>query len=325
VCYGMNDTGYCNHNRVAADTYNAATKTIVEKLQATGTRIILASPGCIGNAPPWPFVAEQDGTLDGLNASLMYIRDYAAAIATTNRLPFVDHFWNLYQARFVAAEKYGTDYSVCGAYDGVHPAWAGHVVMLYGYLQAMGFDGDLGTFNIDLATKTASADPGHIFNSQLEDTYSFTSSRYPFCANDLPDKDWSIRSGMTLVPFNRDLNRMMLRVSGLTAPRYRVAWMDDKRRYEEWHTYTAAELSAGVNLAEDFHHNAFSIAFNRIDDLVYQKQAIESNETWHTWEMEGKSMTEGLIESEAQRTELLKSIKRAFVPVTHTIRIQEWR
>ena len=325
VCYGMNDAGYANHNRIAADKFNAATKIIIEKLQSIGTRILLASPGCIGNAPPWPFVSEMKGTLDGLNASLMYIRDYAAAIAAANHLPFVDHFWNLYQARFTAAEKYGANYFVCGAYDGVHPAWAGHTVMAYGYLKAFGFDGNLGTFNINLTTKTATTDSGHTFNSEFEGAYAFTSWRYPFCADGLPDKDWSMRSGMTLVPFNRDFNRMLLQGTGLTAPRYRVAWMDDKRRYEEWHTYTAAELSAGVNLAEDFHHNPFSSAFNRIDDLIYQKQAIESNETWHTWEMEGKPAAECRAECESQLAELLKSIKQKFVPVVHNIRIEEWR
>ena len=322
VCYGMNDAGYVNNNRAAADRFYAATQIIVEKLRAAGTRMILASPGCIGNAPPWPFVSELAGTLDGLNTSLLHIRDYAAEIAQAEQLPFVDHFWNLYQARFTTFEKYGADYAVCGKYDGVHPAWAGHVVMAYGYLKAFGLEGNLGRFIIDLATKTATADSGHTFNSELEATYSFTSSRYPFCANGLPDKDWSIRSGMTLAPFNRDFNRMMLQVTGLTAPRYRIAWMDHKSRYEEWHICTAAELAAGVNLADDFHLNPFSIAFNRIADLIYQKQAIESNETWHTWEMEGKPAAEGLAECESQRAELLKAIQRVFVPVTHNIRIE---
>ena len=132
----MNDAGYVNDNRPAAEKYNAAMNIIVEKLKTTGTRIVLASPGCIGNAPLWPFISELNGTLDGLNGSLMYIRDYAAAIAEANHLPFVDHFWSLYQARFKALEDYGVEYSVFGKFDGVHPAWAGHVVMLYGYMKA---------------------------------------------------------------------------------------------------------------------------------------------------------------------------------------------
>ena len=59
----------------------------------------------------------------------MYIRDEAAAIAVIEQVPFVDHFWNLYKARLESTHRFGTDYAICGADDGVHPSWAGHVVM----------------------------------------------------------------------------------------------------------------------------------------------------------------------------------------------------
>jgi len=322
VCYGMNDAGYVNHNREAADKYRTACNEIVKKLKATGARVVLASPGCIGKLPPWDFVTDLKGTLDGINTSLMYMRDEAAAIAETELISFVDHFWNLYQARYTSVEEFGAEYAVCGMDDGVHPSWAGHVVMAHGFFKALGFDGDLGTFHVDLAAKTATAGLGHIFKAEMNGTYTFLSNRYPFCADGLPDKDWSVRSGMTLVPFNRDFNRMTLRVTGLTAPRYRVAWMDDKNHYEEWHTYTASDLTEGVNLAKDFHLNPFSIPFRRIDDLVFQKQTVEANVTWHTWEMEKKSVKEGLAECEARREGLLKAIRQTFVPVTHNVRIE---
>jgi lysophospholipase L1-like esterase len=325
ICYGMNDSEYASRNRAAADRCATATAEIVRRLRAAGVRVVLASPGCIGMAPPWPFVAEADGTLDGLNTTLLWIRDADAALAEANGLPFVDHFWNLYRARFTAREKFGPDYAVCGAFDGVHPAWAGHVVMAHGYLKALGLDGELGGFTIDLATTTAITGSGDAFLGEMDGRYTFASTRYPFCASGLLDKDWSIRSGMTLVSFNREFNRMTLRVTGANAEYYRVFWMDDKGRAEEWHTYTAAELAAGINLAEDFHLNPFSIAFNRIADLVHRKQAVESNETWHTWELEGKPAAEGLAECEAQRAGLLGAIKQAFVPVVHNIRIETWR
>jgi len=322
VCYGMNDAGYVNDNHAAADKYNIAMQAILEKLKAAGVRIVLASPGCMDRLPPWQFVHDLHGTLDGLNTSLLYIRDYTAAIAEAEKLPFVDHFWNLYQARLTALENYGPEYSVCGKYDGVHPAWAGHVVMLYGYLKAFGFDGNLGDFTIDLAAKTAAADAGHVFRSERENTYTFTSSRYPFCADGLPDRDWSVRSGMRLVPFHRDFNRLTLKVTGLAAPRYRVAWMDEKSHYEEWHMYSAEELTAGINLAGDFHLNPFSIPFQRVDDLVFQKQEIETGETWHVWENEGQSVAGGPADFERRRAELIKSIRKARLPVTHNIRIE---
>lgn len=148
------------------------------------------------------------------------------------------------------------------------------------------------------------------------------SRRYPFCAEGMLDKDWFIRSGMTLVPFNQRFNRMTLRVTGAAAARYRVAWTNAQNMLDEWHIYTSAELEAGINLADDFQRKPFSHCFHRIDDLVFQKQNVESAITWHGWEAEPKSAEAGLGEYEAERVQLLGQIKRAFVPVTHNIRIE---
>jgi len=322
ICYGMNDAGYLNNNREGAGKFRTASAAIVKKLKATGARVVLASPTCLGRLPTWDFVRDLNGTLDGINTSIKYIRDEAAAIAELEKLPFVDHFWNLYKARFTSALKFGTEYAVCGVDDGVHASWAGHVVMAFGLFIALGLDGKLGNFTIDLSTKTAFVDGDHIFKAEANNAYAFVSRRYPFCAEGMLDKDWFIRSGMMLVPFNQDFNRMILKVTGTSVNRYRIAWTNHQNMLEEWHTYTDAELQAGVNLADDFQLNPFSVPFHRINDLVFQKQVVESNETWHAWESEGKPAVDGLAEYEAQRADLLKSIKQAFVPVTHHIRIE---
>lgn len=315
ICYGMNDAGYLDNNRAGSDAFHTASKKIVSMLKATGVRIVLASPGCIGRLPSWEFVRELNGTLDGINTTLLDIRDEAVAIAEAEQLPFVDHFWNLYQARFASAEKYGADYAVCGADDGVHPSWAGHVVMAFGLFSAFGFDGDLGNFTIDLAAKTAKATGDHDFKAEADNAYTFVSRRYPFCAEGQLEKDWFIRSGMTLVPFNQQFNRMTLKVTGATALRYRVAWTNAQNMLDEWHIYTRAELESGINLAADFQRSPFTNVFHRIDDLVFQKQCVESAITWRETEA-------GLDAYEAERVQFLNQIKRTFVPITHNIRIE---
>ncbi|MRR31138.1 lipolytic enzyme, partial [bacterium] len=320
ICYGMNDAGYLDNNLAGADTFRAASARIVSTLKAAGIRMVLASPGCIGRLPTWQFVKDLNGTLNGINTSLFYIRNQAADIATAEQLPFVDHFWNLYRARFTAAEKYGAEYAICGADDGVHPSWAGHTVMAFGLFSALGFDGDLGHFNIDLATKTAAVTGDHVFKAEAENAYTFVSRRYPFCAEGMLDKDWFIRSGMTLLPFNQQFNRMTLKLTGVTAFRYRVAWTDAQNMLNEWHTYSRAELEAGINLADDFQRTPFSNVFHRIDDLVFQKQAVESAITWR--ETNAQWTETSLEECEAQRIQLLDQIKREFVPITHNIRIE---
>jgi lysophospholipase L1-like esterase len=45
------------------------------------------------------------------------------------------------------------------------------------------------------------------------------------------DKDDSLRSGMALVPFNQDLNRLVLVVRGATAGNYKITWGTECRTY----------------------------------------------------------------------------------------------
>lgn len=321
--YGMNDSGYRNHNTAAVERFRNALAAVVETLQAAGVRVAMGAVTCIGQLPPWPFIAECGCTLDGINGTLLAIRNEAVALAQARGLPFCDHFWNLYRARLESERRYGRDYAVCGLDDGVHPSWAGHVVLAHGWLCTLGLDGNLGSLTIDLAARTGSGEGGHSFTPiAKEDVYGFVSARYPFCARGAPDKDWSVRSGLTLVPFDRDLNRLTLKVTGATAPRYRVDWMNQSAMLEEWHVYTREQLEQGINLAADFHQNPFSVVFHRVEDLIAQKQTIEAHEVWHGWEWEKKDPAAGLAEAEARRAELRQAIRREFKPVSHTIRIQ---
>lgn len=246
----MNDAAYIDKNRTGADTFSTASKKTISILKSAGVPIVLASTGCIGRLPSWEFVRELNGTLDGSNTSLLYMRNEAAAIASAEQLPFVDHFWNLYRARLASAEKYGSDYAICGSDDGVHPSWAGHVAMAFGLFSALGFDGDLGNFTIDLAAKKATGTGDHIFKAEAENTYAFISRRYPFCAEGMLDRDWFIRSGMTLVPFNQQSNRMTLKVIGTTAARYRVAWMNAQNMLDEWMETETQWTDAGLDVYE---------------------------------------------------------------------------
>src|SRR5207247_4372125 len=86
-----------------------------------------------------------------------------------------------------------------------------------------------------------------------------TSRRDPFCATGELNSDTSIRSGMSLVPFNQELNRLMLVGKNGTAKNYKVTWGNGTK------TYSTEQLSKGVNLAEVFPTNPFSDAFNKRD------------------------------------------------------------
>jgi hypothetical protein len=144
------------------------------------------------------------------------------------------------------------------------------------------------------------------------------SRRYPFCAAGAFDQDSSIRSGMTLVPFNGALNRFVLKVVHPPAERYRVTWG------EEHHVYPASALVEGINLAEDFEVNPFSAAFRRVDEAVARKQAYETRqikELFHGPEGHADMEATALL-TEKVRQRFLHEIRREFLPVRHSIRLQ---
>jgi hypothetical protein len=315
TCYGMNDHRYQSYKAEVGRTYRESSQAIIRLFKDNDVRVVQGSPGAIGRMPPW--LKQSIGTSTDLNLSLLELRNIDVRLALQEQVAFADVFVPMLVEGFNAAQRYGSDYMVSGK-DGVHPDWAGHLVMAYVFLKAMGLDGDIGTVTVDLAAGGATASSGHRVLSTQEDEVQLESERYPFCATGELDKDSSIRSGMTLVPFNEELNRFILVVRNGTADRYKVIWGDTAK------SYAAAELAEGVNLAADFHVNPFSEAFDSVDDAVAKKQAYETKQIKSLFHgEEGKAdmdMTVALTEK--TREPMARAIQSAFGPVRHTIRIE---
>jgi lysophospholipase L1-like esterase len=315
LCYGMNDHRYRAYDEPNGLWYSNNYSAVAAALKTSGARVVLGSAGCVGKVPSW--VGDQKASVEDLNLSLCQFRNIDIGIAAQEKINFADVFWPMLTASFTAHQKYGADYAVSGK-DGVHPDWAGHLIMAYAFLKALGLDGDLGTFTVDLGAGQATATSGHTVDSFTNSTLTITSHRYPFCATGPLDKNSSIRSGMTLVPFNAELNRLLLVVKGGTAANYAVTWGD------ETHDYSVAQLAAGVNLAEDFTVNPFSDAFNQVDAAVAAKEKYETRQIKELFHgPEGKADPDATAAlTEKARQPLADAVAAAFVPVTHTIRIQ---
>ena len=315
LCYGMNDHRYRAYDEGTARWYRENYTAIVRSLEDAGARVVLGSPGCVGRTPRW--APNTNTPLEVLNLNLCQLRNIDIDIAAQEHARFADVFWPMLTAGFKARHEYGADYALPGK-DGVHPGWAGHLVMAYEFLKAMGLDGDIGTFSVDLASGKATASAGHTVDGFANGKLTITSTRYPFCASGALDRDDSIRSGMTLVPFNADLNRLTLKVSGGTATNYAVTWGNESR------TYTAAQLASGVNLVDDFAVNPFSEAFEKVDAAVAAKQKYETRQIKDLFHgPEGKTdITTTVALTEEVRAPLADAIATAFVPVTHTILIE---
>jgi hypothetical protein len=189
--------------------------------------------------------------------------------------------------------------------------------MAHCFLRALGLDGDIGTFTVDLAGGKAVVTEGHKLESFAGGELAITSTRYPFCDGGATNDTTTIRAGMSLVPFNQQLNRLMLVVKNIGAPRCQVIWGGVTN------TYTADQLSAGVNLADDFAVNPFSGAFQKVDQAVAAKQEYETRQiktSFHS--AEARTNMEAVVtRTEAERAPLVAAMSAAFVPVRHVLRL----
>ncbi len=329
TCYGMNDHEYRPYEDRIGQTYRKVSTAVVEAFKANGVRVVLGSPGCVGKIPSW--VKSATGTVEDLNLNLCRLRNLDIEIALQEKVRFADVFWPMLTGGVEAQRRYGADYAIAGK-DGVHPDWAGHTVMAYAFLKGLGLDGNLGTFIVDLNKNKIRTSAGHEVVSARNGEFTIKSSRYPFCpclpqtaaaknypacGADDPAKDNSIRSAMTLIPFNQDLNRLTLMARKGPAQRYAVTWGTETK------TFSAEELARGVNLAEQFPCNPFCDAFAKVDAAVAAKQAFETKQIKERFHGPGSkaNMPEIVAETENERTPLAAAIKAAFVPVTHTIKI----
>ena len=315
VNYGMNDHRYrtfdMENEQWYADNYSA----VVRNLKAAGAVVVLGSPGCVGKVPGWTKSGAY--TLDELNINLCAFRDCDIALAREFQTPFADVFWTMFKAGYEGRTRYGTDYAISGK-DGVHPGWAGHLVMAYSYLRAMGLDGDLGTFTVDLGAQTATASAGHSVESFKDNQLTVVSTKYPFCASGETNSDASLRSGATLVPFFQQLSRLQLVIKNANALQYFVIWGNTTNMY------TSAQLAAGVNLAADFVDNPFCESFRRVDEAVKAKQDYETKQIKEVFHSQAArdDMAKAVESTEAERAPLAKAIADAMTPVRHTLLIQ---
>jgi lysophospholipase L1-like esterase len=317
TCYGMNDHRYRAYDEANGRWYVANQTAIVRAFKDAGARVVLGSPGCVGKMPSW--VQSASGTVEDLNLNLCTFRNLDIQIAAREKVRFADVFWPMFVAGFNARQQYGADYAIAGK-DGVHPGWAGQLFMARAFLKAFGLNGAVGTITVDLAGKQpkATATAGHVVQAVAPGAITIESHRYPFCATGAPNKDDSLRSAMTLMPFNQELNRFLLVAKRGKAARYAVTWGDTTR------SYSKAQLAKGVNLADDFAVNPFSEAFKRVDAAVAAKQNYETQQIKGAFHGdEGKAdMEKAVASTEAKRQPLADAIAAAFVPVTHTIRIE---
>ncbi len=333
TCYGMNDHGYRAYEEAIGNKYREKSALIVQAFTQHRVRVIQGSPGCVSKKA------------EALNLNLCELRNIGITVAQKYRTGFADVFWPMLTAGFEGQKQFGTNFFI-GGNDGVHPGWAGQLVMAYAFLKSFGLDGDVGRITVEMDNMLARGTPGHSLKNRRYSEFTFESRRYPFCAAMDTNKIDTIRAGMALVPFNQDLNRLMLEVRNMKAKNYTVKWDGYAR------VFSAERLAKGINLAEEFDVNPFSQAFAKVDAAVAAKQAYETKQVKQIFHelIKGKFNTEEdikdeeikqlfalktadgkldgekiIAETEKKRTQLADAIKAAFVPVTHVIAVTPFK
>jgi lysophospholipase L1-like esterase len=313
-CYGMNDFRYVPYDEAIATEYRNNETAMVQAFKKAGARVLLGSPGIIDSVPHW--VKSAKGTKDDLNLALSKFRNIGIQVATAEQVAFADVYRSMLLADNKAEKLHGLGFMVAGK-DGVHPGWAGQVVMAYAFLKGMGIDGDLGTITLDASGK-ATATAGHEVVSSDGGKITIKSTKLPFSPGpgDVKNDD-SIRAGLALVPFDDELNRFILKVDSPTAANYDVTWGETTK------TYTADQLKQGVNLAKDFENHPLLPAFKKIWDAVAAKQDYETRQIKSLVHgPEGAADVEATFElTEKVRARLAKAIADAKQPAEHVITV----
>jgi lysophospholipase L1-like esterase len=320
--FGMNDGGYGPQNAQKRKQYYDNQTEIVKALKKAGTRLIV-----IGAPDPVDTTAFRHDTKAAAmyNQTLADERDVTKQIAAEQNVQWADVYDTVMDAMVKAKAKYGDNYLVCGG-DGVHPSANGHLVIAYAFLKALGCDGSIGTITVDLAADQAKASDGHKIVSVKNGVVNVESTRYPFCFTGNPNDVNATTGIIEFFPFNQDLNRFQLVVTGAKSPNLKVTWGKTSK------VFASADLAKGINLAAEFLDNPFSAQFAKVDQAVRNKQNFETPMI--------KNLIHGLIEFEqivpedkdnlekaasdlaAKDKSLAADVSAAVTPVDHTITIE---
>jgi len=263
MMYGFNDGQYKPLNDERAKAFREGTISTIDALKKAGLRTILVgSPSCAD------WVKNPEGR-KMYNATLASLGDISREVAEQKGVNFADVHGPM-AAALAKGDGASPTYTVGG--DGSHVGPAGHLMIAYGFLKAMGFDGAIGTITVDLAANTAEGTTGQKIISCKDGTVEIESTRYPFCLvkePGIPDTATTL-DVVKYLPFNEDLNRYMLVVHGLHGPRARVTWGTQSREF------AAADLDNGINLAATFiPDNPFSGQFAKVQAAARAQQDQE--------------------------------------------------
>lgn len=331
LCYGMNDGGYQPWRPEIGSVYEANMRNVLKKLEGLKVRtVVVGSPGAVDQNffRPGQMMGDQPSHV-AYNDTLAHLRDIDQKLAAEFKQPFANVHDAMYDTMKKAQETLGPKYDVCGG-DGFHPGPNGQLVMAYAFLNALQPDGNVGQIAYDFKTNKATAEGGHKI-VDVGQKVTIESTRWPFVFEGDGKTSGSTRSITPFLPFNDDLNRLTLIVTGLSTPKGVVTWGSETKEFP------AEKLAAGINLAAEFSKTPFDAKFAELQNAVAQKQNFETMMI-KSLITNFRALPPSLLESDADLAAAAKTLKtRLFAhqqalstqahatitPVRHTLTVGE--
>lgn len=261
--YGWNDGGWTAFQQENADRYEADTRELIRRFHEAGVPVLIGSTSAAG---PNLEIAEE------YNRTLGRFRDIAQRLTEDTGTAFIDVHAAVLDAQQRMRARLGEDYDIIGR-DGAHADWPAHMAIATAFLRRLGLGQEpLALIEWDAANGEAVVGDGHEIVAVEDRALTVESSRFPFLFfwNHPP----GVLRDMALVAmeigFFDDLNRFMLVVKGLPDGIYDLAWGTTTR------TFSASELSKGINLAEHFQRTPFDGTLQQLWPLSMTKCMINA-------------------------------------------------
>lgn len=256
VTFGMNDSGYFEYNgdkpkEFGEQKYQESIKNYqqMEKRfkDLPSTRIVM-----LGTSPYDETVQLKDNApFKTKNETIKRIVEYQKQSAAKNNWEFTDLNATMTALNQQFQQK-DPSFTLCGS-DRIHPDNDGHMVMAYLFLKAQGFAGkDVADIEINAnkkqAVKTENCTISNIKKIGKELSFDYLAEALPYPLDTIA-RGWgqkkSQAEAMKVVPFMDEMNREMLKVTGLKG-QYKLL-IDG----EEVGIWNANELAEGINLAKE--------------------------------------------------------------------------
>jgi len=248
IMFGMNDIGRDDYaagkqgdwlvksRQTHIENYERNLRNLVKRLQQDKVQVIIILPTIFDDT-----AQVRAAHYPGLNEGLGQCCKRAEKVAEEMGCGVIDYYHPMLK---VSLERQATDptFSMISEWDRVHPTVLGHLFMAYEFLKQQNVPADVARVSIKGTDGTAAQavncaiDQTKVENGSL--TFRYSANAIPF-----PIESWT-KPATTWVPFVDDLDREIFQVTDLAPGTYQLAIDNQPIR-----TYTAEELSAGVNLA----------------------------------------------------------------------------